>query len=94
MNFKKIMLITLLLAVLIGAVSATDDIDALAVDDEGVEHVVEAPLDEDAIETAAADEDVGPGIQPQAAVVPDRREIDRRHRVGAAPALQLLEESL
>ena len=48
MNFKKIMLITLLLAVLtIGAVSATEDADALAVDDAGDEAIVEAPVDED-----------------------------------------------
>lgn len=59
MNFKKIMLITLLLAVLtIGAVSATEDVDALAVNDAGDEAIVESPVDEDATETAIADEDV------------------------------------
>lgn len=48
MKFKKIMLITLLLlAVLtIGAVSATENVDAVAVEDTGDENVVEAPADE------------------------------------------------
>ena len=46
------MLITLLLlAVLtIGAVSATEDVDAVAVDDTGDEDIVEAPADDEAVE--------------------------------------------
>ena len=63
MNFKKIMLITLLLAILtMGAVSATDDVDALAVDDTGDDAVVEAPVDdvivsdENGVEPLADDE--------------------------------------
>ena len=57
MKFKKIMLITLLLlAVLtIGAVSASQDADALAVDDVGDETIVEAPVDEDALEAESDD---------------------------------------
>ena len=60
MKFKKIMLITLLLlAVLtIGAASAADDVDALAVDDVGDETVVEAPADEMEVGTSVVDEDV------------------------------------
>ena len=60
MKFKKIMLIALLLlAVLtIGTVSATEDVDTLAVDDTGDETIVEAPVDEDATQTAVADEDI------------------------------------
>ncbi len=60
MNFKRIMLITLLLlaVLMIGSVSAAEDVDALAVDDTGDETVVEAPVDEDATQTAVVDEDV------------------------------------
>ncbi|MBO7718904.1 MAG: hypothetical protein J6S29_02000, partial [Methanosphaera sp.] len=48
MKFKKIMLITLLLAVLtIGAVSAADDADALAVEDAGDDVIGEAPAEDD-----------------------------------------------
>ncbi len=51
MKFGRIMLITLLLAVLtIGAVSAADDVDALTVDDAGNETVVEAPVDDASLE--------------------------------------------
>ena len=55
MKFKKIMLIALLLlAVLtIGAASAADDVDALAVGDTGDEAIVEAPADEDIVESSA-----------------------------------------
>ena len=41
----------------IGAVSASEDADALAVDDMGDETVVEAPADENVTETAVADEE-------------------------------------
>lgn len=60
MNFKKIMLITLLLAVLtIGAVSAADDVDVLAVDDAEDEAVVEAPVEEDMVETPESGDALG-----------------------------------
>lgn len=60
MRFKKAMLITLLLlAVLtIGAASAADDTDALAVDDTGDELVVEAPVTDENEVAASVDEDV------------------------------------
>ena len=48
MKFKKIMLITLLLAVLtIGAVSAAEDADVLAVEDACDDAVAEAPGEDD-----------------------------------------------
>lgn len=55
MKFKKIMLIALLLlAVLtIGAASAADDVDALAVEDTGDEAIAEAPADEEIVEVSA-----------------------------------------
>ena len=57
MNFKRIMLITLLLATLtIGAVSAADDVVSLTVDDAGNETVVEAPVDDVSLEVRENDD--------------------------------------
>jgi hypothetical protein len=52
MKFKKVLLVTLfLLAVLtIGAVSAADDVDALAADDSGDEEVIETPVEDNLVE--------------------------------------------
>jgi hypothetical protein len=60
MKFKKIMLIALLLlAVLtIGAASAADDVDVLAVEDAGDEAIVEAPVDEDVVEAEESSDDL------------------------------------
>lgn len=53
MKYKKIMLITLLLLAIftIGAASAADNADALAVDDTGDDQVVETPADADLMES-------------------------------------------
>lgn len=58
MKFKKIMLVTLLLlAVLtIGAVSAAEDANTLAVEDAGDEAVVEAPVDDASLEAGENDD--------------------------------------
>ena len=58
MNFKKIVLITLLLlAVLtIGAVSAADDVDALAADDTGDDQVFETPVEDASLEADETDD--------------------------------------
>ncbi len=56
MKYKKIMLITLLLLAIftISAASASDNVDALAVDDTGDDQVVEAPVDD--VELIGSDE--------------------------------------
>lgn len=56
MNFKKIVAITLLLLAIltVGAVSAAEDTDALAVDDVGDEQIIEAPVDD--VELLGSDE--------------------------------------
>lgn len=52
MKIKHLIIVSLLLAILtFGAVSATEDGDALAVDDAGDEQVVEAPVDADLVES-------------------------------------------
>ena len=59
MKFKKIIFVSILIAIFaIGAVSAADDIDALAVEDTGDDAFVESPLDENVVEIQTVDEDV------------------------------------
>ena len=59
MKFRKIMLVTLLLlaVITIGAVSAAEDADVLAVDDEGDEQSIETPVDD--VELLGSDENNG-----------------------------------
>ena len=62
---KKVMLVTLLLLAILtlGAVSASDDVDALAVDDESGD-AVESPLDEDeGIALDVGDETLSDGLE-------------------------------
>lgn len=70
---KKVMLVTLLLLAILtlGAVSASDDVDALAVDDESGD-AVESPLDEDeGIALDVGDETLSDGLEEKYNVTVD-----------------------